>query len=96
MQEGVQLDSLPLTVSEKFPLGNGIEPAIAGEPAAKPIASVLKNIARRLFIELSPVYEKVRPYLQPRHDPHASTFFSANALCQETLSPILGKTTFQT
>ena len=48
--EEEQLDSLPLTVNEKFPAGNGIDPsAIACEPAAKLIASAPKNI-RRVFI----------------------------------------------
>jgi hypothetical protein len=45
--EEEQLDSLPLTVNEKFPAGNGIDPpAVACEPAAKPIASAPNNIAR--------------------------------------------------
>jgi hypothetical protein len=53
-QEGVQLNSLPLTVNEKFPAGNGIDPpAIACELIAKLIASAPKNI-RRLFIEFTP------------------------------------------
>jgi hypothetical protein len=53
--EEEQLDSLPLTVNEKFPAGNGIDPpAIACEPAAKLIASAPKNI-RRVFIESSPI-----------------------------------------
>jgi len=53
--EEEQLDSLPLTVNEKFPTGNGIDPpAIACEPAAKLIASAPKNI-RRVFIGSPPV-----------------------------------------
>jgi len=52
------LDSLPLTVNEKFPAGNGIDPpAIACEPTAKLIASAPKNI-RRVFIGSPPVERK--------------------------------------
>jgi hypothetical protein len=65
--EEEQLDSLPLTVNEKFPAGNGIDPpATACEPATKLIASAPKNI-RRLFIESSPVERKAsRPHHRGR------------------------------